>query len=318
MLGKIMARPAAVRSRARCRGAVYVEVIVCLMPVLVLFLGIVQMALLGSARLVVRHSAYRAARAAIVVLDDDPKKYGGAARGDLQAGGGTDATADVRDRLASLFAGAGSGTNPSGTQTGPARGPARLQAIRQAAYVPLAALAPSPSVFFGRQPSSLHDALATSPLLRFAIGALAYNRAAAIVTVREAPGSNRIAKEVAPNGDVTVHVTYLLHCGVPLVSRLACNPMWDLAGYRRVREELARLGDSFDPSRPEATARAMRELRERFPDAERFREIHAELARAESPGLLLPLLLGGGLFSVVEAEVTLPNQGARYHPPPRR
>jgi Flp pilus assembly protein TadG len=57
------------------RGAVYVEFLVAFLPMLTLFLSIVQLADLYAAKLVVRHAAYRAARAGAVVFPDDPANY---------------------------------------------------------------------------------------------------------------------------------------------------------------------------------------------------------------------------------------------------
>ena len=49
-------------------------------PFLMTVTGLVQLALLHVARATVRHAAATAARAAIVILDDDPRRYGGAPR----------------------------------------------------------------------------------------------------------------------------------------------------------------------------------------------------------------------------------------------
>lgn len=61
------------------RGAVYVEFLAAFLPVFIMFECLVQLAGLYAAKLVVMHSAEVAARAAIVVLPDDPKYYGGEA-----------------------------------------------------------------------------------------------------------------------------------------------------------------------------------------------------------------------------------------------
>jgi hypothetical protein len=60
------------------RGAVYVEFLVAFVPLLLFFLSLVQLALLATGGLMVDHAAVVAARAAIVVLPDDPAFYGGA------------------------------------------------------------------------------------------------------------------------------------------------------------------------------------------------------------------------------------------------
>jgi hypothetical protein len=62
------------RSRA---GGVYVEFLIAFLPVFFFFLGLVQLAFVQVANLVVKYAADRAVRAAVVVLPDDPQYYGG-------------------------------------------------------------------------------------------------------------------------------------------------------------------------------------------------------------------------------------------------
>ncbi len=59
------------------RGAVMVEFLIAFLPIFFSFWCILQSAGVYSAKLVVMHSAYLGARAAGVVLADDPKNYGG-------------------------------------------------------------------------------------------------------------------------------------------------------------------------------------------------------------------------------------------------
>jgi hypothetical protein len=59
------------------RGAVFVEFLIAFLPVYVFFLCLLQLALLVSVKLVTEHAAASAARAAAVVLGDDPKLYRG-------------------------------------------------------------------------------------------------------------------------------------------------------------------------------------------------------------------------------------------------
>ncbi|HTJ80130.1 MAG TPA: hypothetical protein VL400_00365 [Polyangiaceae bacterium] len=59
------------------KGAVYVEFLIAFFPLFFFFLSLVQLAFVTSANLITKHSAVTAARAAIVVLNDDPKHYGG-------------------------------------------------------------------------------------------------------------------------------------------------------------------------------------------------------------------------------------------------
>ena len=57
------------------RGAVYVEFLAAFLPLFIFFESLVQFAGLVTAKLVVQHAAVSAARAAIVVLPDDPDEY---------------------------------------------------------------------------------------------------------------------------------------------------------------------------------------------------------------------------------------------------
>ncbi len=57
------------------RGAVMVEFLAAFLPIFIMFECLVQLAGLFTAKLVVEHSAATAARAAVVVLDDNPKYY---------------------------------------------------------------------------------------------------------------------------------------------------------------------------------------------------------------------------------------------------
>jgi Flp pilus assembly protein TadG len=60
-------------------GAVLVEFLAVFLPLFAFFLGLVQFMFIQVANLVTGHAAAGAARAAMVVIPDDPKKIGGAA-----------------------------------------------------------------------------------------------------------------------------------------------------------------------------------------------------------------------------------------------
>jgi hypothetical protein len=59
------------------RGAVFVEFLIAFLPVHIFFLCVVQLSLLFVVKLVTEHAAINAARAAAVVLGDEPRRYGG-------------------------------------------------------------------------------------------------------------------------------------------------------------------------------------------------------------------------------------------------
>jgi Flp pilus assembly protein TadG len=84
------------------RGAVHVELLVVFLPILMLVLCLVQLTLIYVGKATTQRAANAAVRAAVVVLDDDPRYYGGA---------------------------------PRNVATG-----ARLEAIRHAAVIPLSSL----------------------------------------------------------------------------------------------------------------------------------------------------------------------------------
>lgn len=69
------------------RGAVYVEFLIAFLPVYVFFLCLIQLTILFSSRLVVEHAALNAARAAAVVIGDDPAEYSGEAPNWLEPDG---------------------------------------------------------------------------------------------------------------------------------------------------------------------------------------------------------------------------------------
>jgi hypothetical protein len=277
-------------------GAVYVEFLMAFLPVFLLFLGTVQLAFVRGAQLVVREAAARACRTAIVIVDDDPARHS-TPRGALS---GAAPEPGFFGRLQNLL----SLAEP--TEQGPAG--TRLASIRQAAYVPLAALSPPVDWLLGTLGASagdLQDAV-TTEATRFGLGFGAYNLTGAIVTLRDAPGSDELASDpVAPDAKVTVHVTYLYYCAVPLVSALICDSLPGLLGGSIATDALERLRE--DPS---TVLDVLEQLQEDVDDAKRLAR---ELTRAELPALLAPVLLSAGRFVVLEAEMTLPNQGARYH-----
>jgi hypothetical protein len=60
------------------RGAVFVEHLIVFVPTMFLFLATLQTILLCTGNLVIKRAASAAARAAVVILPADPRKYGGA------------------------------------------------------------------------------------------------------------------------------------------------------------------------------------------------------------------------------------------------
>jgi hypothetical protein len=76
---RVVSAAAANRLREDCRGAIFVETLIAYAPVLYLFFATWQIAELCAANLIVRRATSAAARAAVVVLPDDPVFYDGVA-----------------------------------------------------------------------------------------------------------------------------------------------------------------------------------------------------------------------------------------------
>jgi hypothetical protein len=172
-----------------------IEFLLAFPPVLILFLGVIQFALLAVADLVVRHAAIEGVRAAVVVLDDDPQHYDGAPR--LQLG--------------------------SGTEGGP-----RMAAIRTAVHTRLAAIAPDKTLFGALLGKRLRASV------KLAIGEVAkrasvedaeYLSIATSIVFPLAPGSSALQQTEISEDQIVVRVVHLVPCAVPVVNALLCNEL---------------------------------------------------------------------------------------------
>jgi hypothetical protein len=196
-------------------GAVYLEFLLVFLPVFLLFLAVIELGFIYTGRLVVQHAATRAARAAVVVIDDDPALYGGEQRGRVDINGTTTTTSPIEVFLT------GTGL---GEATGPAGSP-RFRDIRSAASIPLLAVAPSSAAL--NEKESVRSAIGIGAD-RAATGAQRYNEASLAVTFPRAPGESTFRTSFEEDEMITVRVTYLMHCSVPLVPVLMCRDPSDL------------------------------------------------------------------------------------------
>jgi hypothetical protein len=211
------------------RGVVYVEFLVAFVPVFVLFLAVVQLSLISVARLVVQHAATRGARAAVVVLDDDPSRYDDAARGDLRAGNGDDGAA--QDELGNLVGPDGDADEHKAGEGAPRihYGGARMAAIARAVHVPMAAISPAPTWIteaLGVRGRSVEQALGPGGPARLLYGLRFHVGLTTAITFPIAPGASKLhAGEVSDAELVTVRVTHLFACRVPIAARLMCGSL---------------------------------------------------------------------------------------------
>ena len=319
--------------RAR-RGSAYVEFIFAFIPLFMFFLSMVQLALLYTAGLVVQHAANRAVRSAVVVLPDDPARYSGQTVNSLRntsagssaiasIGGGVgegiggafgsavgSAAEDLMPRALGMLGVGYSGGLHMPMGGGNRVGGARMRTIRTAASMPLLAISPSFEQMTGDP--SIYAAIGGSPGERAANGGVLYNRFAVAVTFPTAPGSNRFRETFGSNDPVTVRVTYLFHCAVPVAREILCN---DYASFRtggamdRVRD-LA--GGAVGGGSSGETSSLVDRVRTTAGETSYSDPGLAELAYAESDWLGFLTTASGARFYVVRAEATLRNQGAHY------
>lgn len=183
------------------------EFVIVVMPFLILFLGLTQLALVYGAQLMVEHAASKAVRAAVVILPDDHEEadYGGVAVNTVGGGGGGLAA----------YAQA-----PEG---------GRLEAITNAARYVLAPVSPSLDSLGS---DSVASALGESVGASIAAGLLGWTRWAVAVTFPDGEGGVRT--EFGPRDEITARVTFLYRCSVPLARRVMCGGWGDLAEERRL------------------------------------------------------------------------------------
>ncbi len=285
-------------------GAAYVEFLIAFIPVFLMFLGMIQAALLYAANLVVTHAANTAARAAVVVLPDDPSKYDGEAQNSVDFG----ATSSRDDPLNALL---DELHLPVSFTAAGTSGSKRLNAIRAAASIPLLAVSPSYEQLIGD--AEVYKAIGGNPAVRAATGAALYNRTAVAVTFPTRPGSTTYRTTFGAHEDITVRVTYLFHCGIPLANRYMCDDYASLAtGIPIV--QLRELQDTASSARatPEDVRNALSRVRTAQDRLERAQPGRHELNSAQTPWLAYLTILTGARFSILRAESTLRNHGAGY------
>lgn len=301
----------------KSRGAVYVEFVIVFIPVFTLFLGSIQMALMYGANLVVRHAATTAARAAVVVLDDDPSKYDDQPRNNVekQDNGGSSGGSDFLSSLQAIFGEGNSGGSDSSQESDSESelGGKRFTAIRQAANIPL--LAVSPSVldvvsFSASQQSSLRRAIGGSNFTRLA-GAYAYNLGAVAVTFPTAPRATSYRTTFGPEDDITVRVTYIYNCAVPIVNRWMCDSWISLRAGSSVEGYMNVLNTISSGASWNEIQAALNEVQASNARIERQQGgVNEIMSGAANPNLLLLSL--GGRFHILSADAQMPNHGATY------
>lgn len=180
------------------KGVAYVEFLLAFVPIFLLFMGLAQLCLLFGARLVVHHSANRAVRSAIVVLDDTPRYYNDEPRG-FMAGPqlGTGQLSTILSRIGFQVS-AGDQSMLS-----------RRATIEAAAAVPLLALAP-------KELNTLGGSLGSKGLSQ----SVQYTLNALTVEMPIVPPVTGLGTVVSDM--VSVKIRYRYACGVPVAGRIVC------------------------------------------------------------------------------------------------
>jgi hypothetical protein len=295
------------------------------------------------AKLLVRHSAVVGARAAVVVIEESaavpgaPENvYAGLGAGELEL----EELGDIATDTGALNEAAASsgGTLQDSLQSMLEvldRTHSRVSQIRTAAYFPLLALSPDLiddglGLLFGPDALSterrtVRGAIGDTGPSRL-IGAFLYNLGAVAVTFPTAPGSEEWRTDpYAHEDEVTVRVTYMFKCNVPLASLLLCDSglalftgvtildpaaLWRL---QRLPPPPENPGDLPDwAARVDAAADSIAYRHERVSN---FGDHQDTLDQVESPLVQMLLLLRpGARYMLIESEATLPVQSARYYP----
>ncbi len=265
-------------------GVVQVEFLLAFLPIFMLFLACLQMGMLYTGELMVQHSANAAVRAAAVILPDDPAHYSGARVFESGAGRGGRDGGELD----------GIGRFASGNAVRRSAGGSRLAAARSAAGLALVGLAPSLDGL--SEQNRVERAVGGLMDERLNAGAIRFVESSVALNFPVAPGSQQFRQRFGPNDLLTARVSFLMHCGVPIVSRLMCSKPSELrAGSAQALERLRETN-------------AVRTLRERR--ASEQGGSMGELASTFRPPQ------GGALenhrFYLLRSEAQFPMQGARY------
>jgi hypothetical protein len=210
-------------------GVVFLELLICIIPMWTFFLCLVQLALIAHASLMVRHAADSAARSAVVVLPDDPDEYAGEPKMTVNRNQvAADDVAEALSRLSSFL------RDPSPRSIVRAfserafvnLGRSRLNTIRLAAHVPLMTLSPTRA---GDPHPSIRKAIGGERTLLAAF----YTQPLAVAVTF--PG---LQGKVVRQPEITVRVTYAYPCTVPLARRILCRAFSDLETEEELRDVL--------------------------------------------------------------------------------
>lgn len=206
-----------------------------------------------------------------------------------------------------------------------ARGTERLNRIRNAAYLPLSVISPTAGqvarwVPFATTVSpelaerSIYDEIGDLPIMRVVTGFGVYGRIGAAITFPEAPPSKNLRNASdAVFGDreaVTVRVTYLLPCNVPLGRDLVCDNVVGLSG---IPDAIRASADAITKPSLKSFEQVYNQWKKAPSQVKKLKQGMRELMRAEWASLQLGIITRmSERFIILTGEASLPNHGAPY------
>ncbi len=190
---------------------------------LMFFLCLIQLGLIYTANLSVEHAATRAARAAVVVLPDDPERYDGDPINQI----------DPEPTEPSSMPGS-IGTILEVITALAHNSDDRMDVIRRAAWIPLIPISPSTNAL--TREFTVTNSL-DSGAAKVAASAL-YASASTAVTFYAEPESTDMIWDFEPRQEITTRVTHLYYCSVPLARMVICRSLADAEEDGPVRAEL--------------------------------------------------------------------------------
>ena len=202
--------------RRQITGAVYVEFLIVIIPLLILMFSLMQMSLFLSAGILTRLAALKAARSAMVILGDDHEK------------------ADYMESR-NQVGGDGSGIEAyRSAKDGEKK--TRYQTIRKAARAPLIPVSPSIDSLGA---SSVEESLRIAGPLGILAALVDKDWTYYAVGLGFVNGKDEYVSSMRPGDGIRVRVVYLYPCFVPIGKSFACHAYGDLPSDDRALIEVS-------------------------------------------------------------------------------
>ena len=275
------------------KGAVYVEFLLVFPPIFLLFLVILQSVMLRTTDIGVRHAASGAVRSAIVVLPDDPVAYKKELKNKITME--SDCSEGFSGKFRKVLSKLGMDTFDV-PKSGKCPGGERLAAIRFGAIMRMLPFSPNPGSIL---PAGLGKGLESLGAAGWLAGAAAYSYGATAVTFPESHGSAKRKENLSwtHQQDVTVRVSYLAHCGIPIARFFMCDSSYSLL-------------TDFDVDFYKRDFKGFQAAQKRIHGSQSA--LSQMQVSVGNSAIFFGLLASGERFRVLSADATLPLNSAPY------